>query len=210
MKTIIFGGTFNPIHLGHLYVIHSIATQTDYERIIIIPTLEPPHKKYRREISDEDRVILIHKGIDDYFQIYSDDRKVEIVVDLIEIERGGKSYMYDTVLEIYKKYEVSSLLAIAIGDDLLSTLESWYQAESLFELVFFLIINRELSSQAQLPPTIKGQYLHVKPFPCSSSTIREMLMSAKSSLHTLSSLLSDSVLDYIIDYELYHRHYSYN
>lgn len=208
MKTIIFGGTFNPIHLGHLYVIHAIASQTDYERIIIVPTLEPPHKQYSKAISDEDRLNLIHKGVDDYSQIYSEDRKLDIVVDETEIDRGGKSYMYDTVLEIYNRYDITSTLAIAIGDDLLPTLESWYRAEDLFELVYFLIIHRNLHSHPQLPQHIKGEYIKVKPFPCSSSFIREMLGSAKSSLHTLSSLLSDSVLDYIIDYELYHRHYS--
>ncbi len=208
MKTIIFGGTFNPIHLGHLNLIHAISSLTDYERIIVIPTLEPPHKQYHKTISDEDRLELIHKGIEDYSQIYSDDRNVEIVVDLCEIERGGKSYMYDTVLDVYKRYTISGTLAIAIGDDLLSTLHSWYRAEDLISIVYFVVVNRDEQNQVVLPDTIRGEYIKVTPFPCSSSTIRNLLGSAKSSLHTLSSLLSDSVLDYIIDYELYQRNYS--
>ena len=208
MKTIIFGGTFNPIHLGHLNLIHAIASLTDYERIIVIPTLEPPHKQYNKAISDEDRLELIHKGLEDYSQIYSDDRNVEIIVDLCEIERGGKSYMYDTVLDVYKRYTISGTLAIAIGADLLSTLNSWYRAEDLISIVYFVVVNRDEQNQVILPDTIRGEYIKVTPFPCSSSTIRNLLGSAKSSLHTLSSLLSDSVLDYIIDYELYQRNYS--
>jgi len=208
VKTIIFGGTFNPIHLGHLYLIHAIVTHSDYERIIVVPTLEPPHKQYNKAIRDEERLELIHKGLDDYSQIYSDDRKVEIVVDLSEIDRGGNSYMYDTALDIYNRYDVSGTLAIAIGDDLLPSLDVWYRAEELISIVYFIVVNRDNHHHSPLPEHIKGEYIKVKPFPCSSSTIRNLLGSAKSSLHTLSSLLSDSVLDYIIDYELYQRHYS--
>ncbi|NCB02455.1 MAG: nicotinate (nicotinamide) nucleotide adenylyltransferase [Spirochaetia bacterium] len=206
MKTIIFGGTFNPIHLGHLYLIHAIASQSDYERIIVIPTLEPPHKEYIREISDQDRLELIHKGIDDYYHIYREDRKIEILIDTLEIDRGGKSYMYDTVIEMYRKYEITGTLAIAIGDDLLPSLESWYRFEDLVSIVYFVVVHRLEKNKIDFPKNAHGEYILVEPFPCSSTSIREMLGSAKSSLHTLTSLLSETVLDYIIDYELYQRH----
>ncbi len=206
MKTIIFGGTFDPIHLGHLYLLHAIASLSDYERIIVIPTYDPPHKIYDKQISDTDRLELLYRGVEDYRVLYPEDRPIEIIIDSVEIDRGGKSYMYDTVLNLYTRYQITGKIAVAIGDDLLPTISSWYRAEELFQLVYFIIVNRLEKSKIELPKTLQGEYIEVEPFLCSSTIIREMLGNAKSSLHSLSFLLSESVLDYIIDYDLYQRH----
>jgi nicotinate-nucleotide adenylyltransferase len=204
LKTIIFGGTFNPIHLGHLYVLHSLALHTDYQRVILLPSSQPPHKHYQQDISDEDRLELLHRALDDYTTLYPDDRPLTFVIDTCEIDRGGKSYMYDSVLDISQRYDITGTLALAIGDDLLPNLMSWHEADKLIKMLDFVVISREFTGKGRtLPDLIHGTYLEVTHLECSSTSIREQLKSTTGCIYALKDLLSESVLDYIIDYELY-------
>ncbi len=204
MKTILFGGTFNPVHLGHLHVLHSIAFHTDYERVIILPASQPPHKAYRQVITDSQRLELLHLAVEDYHRLYPDDRALECIIDTCEIDRGGKSYMYDSVMDIHTRYEITGTLALAIGDDLFPTLKDWYRGEDLIQLVHFVVITRDRQNENRVfPNQLDGEFLEVAPVRCSSTSIRDQLKSTTGCLYSLKEQLSESVLDYIIDYGLY-------
>ncbi len=205
MKTIIFGGTFNPIHFGHLYLIHTIAEQTDYQRMILLPSREPVHKSYREQINQEQRLELIYRGIEDYHRYYGSDRQIDIVVDTCELTREAASYTYMSVTDIYQRYDIDGTLGIVVGDDLVEDLSSWYRYEDLVHLVYFLVITREkeTKSRRNLPVGVNGRWIDVEPIEVSSSHIRRLLSTGAGDIQELHSLLSDGVLDYILDHELY-------
>ncbi len=201
MKTLIFGGTFNPVHLGHLFILHVIAEKTDYERVIMLPSRHPVHKKYRKEITNEQRLDLLYKGVEDYHDFYFSDRKLEIVIDECELTRPSESYTYESVIDIYQRYDIDGKLAVIVGDDLVEELPAWHRAEELFPLVHFLVVTRETGKS--FPAGVDGRWIDVEPIDCSSSRIRELLHSHTGDIQELHALLSDGVLDYILDYELY-------
>ena len=205
VKTIVFGGTFNPIHLGHLYLIHTLAEQTDYQRLILLPAREPVHKSYQEQVTQEQRLDLIYCGIDDYHSYYAHDRQMDIVVDTCELTRDAASYTYMSVTDIYQRYDIDGTLGVVVGDDLVEGLHTWYRFEELVSLVHFLVITREneIDGRDTLPEGIDCHWLDVDPVKVSSSHIRELLGASAGDIQELHSLLSDGVLDYILDHELY-------
>lgn len=205
MKTIVFGGTFNPIHLGHLYLIHTLAEKTDYQRLILLPAREPVHKSYQEQVTQQQRLDLIYCGIDDYRRYYPHDRQMNIVVDTCELTRNAASYTYMSVTDIYQRYDIDGTLAVVVGDDLVEDLHTWYRFDELVSLVKILVITRdkELDGKDKLPEGIDCQWIDVDPMKVSSSQIRELLYASAGDIQELHSLLSDGVLDYILDHELY-------
>ncbi len=189
------------MHLGHLYMIHTIAERTEYERIIILPSKAPVHKSYQKEITNEQRLDLLHLGLEDYRSFYPEDREMEIVVDTCELTRESESYTYMSVVDIYQRYDIDGTLAIVVGDDLVEDLHTWYRAEDLFPLVHILVVTRNRGKA--FPEGVDGEWIDVEPVECSSTYIREVLHSPKGDIQELQMLLSDGVLDYILDYELY-------
>ena len=91
----VFGGTFNPPHLGHLRLVRRFADRLSMSKVLIIPTYMPPHKQTGELASKEDRLNMCRLmfSCDDRFKVSS-----------IETDRGGKSYTYDTLKELKGLY----------------------------------------------------------------------------------------------------------
>ncbi len=204
MKTAVIGGTFDPVHLGHMHLLHSLVELTDYERVLLIPVANPPHKKQETSVTTEHRVTMLHLAFDQYYEYYPTDREVEIVIELCEIERGGTSFMFDTVSDLYQRYMIDGKIAMVIGDDLLSGLRRWYRFEELRHDVEFIICRRAQIRPAQvLPPGVVGRFLENPVMEDSSTAIRELLASGEATSEKLTSLVPSSVVQYIQDYGLY-------
>jgi nicotinate-nucleotide adenylyltransferase len=204
MKTAVIGGTFDPVHLGHLHLLHSLIEFTDYQRVLIVPVANPPHKEREAAVSAQDRVSMLNLALDDYHQIYTDDREVQILIDQLEIERGGTSYMFDTVQEIYKRYEITGQLGMVIGDDLLPGLRRWYRFDELRHSVEFIICRRAaVRPQQILPPGVVGTFLENPILEDSSTHIRELLSKKQNFDYELTSLLPKSVVQFIEEHGLY-------
>lgn len=204
MKTAVIGGTFDPVHLGHLHLLHSLVELTDYERVLLIPVANPPHKRHESSVSTDNRINMLHLALDQYYEIYPTDRKVEVLVELCEIERGGTSFMFDTVEELYKKYDVDGKIGMVIGDDLLSGLRRWYRFDELRHAVEFIVCRRaRVRPQQLLPPGVEGRFLENPVMEDSSTHIRKVLLEGESTFEELASLLPKSVVQYIQDYGLY-------
>ena len=125
MKTGIFGGSFNPVHNGHLHLMNSYKKSLNLDRIILIPTSVPPHKADSELASAEDRIAMLRLV----------ENEVEhIEVSDIEFQREGKSYTYDTVTELKKLYPDDDFYLI-IGSDQYLYFNNWYRADELLELV---------------------------------------------------------------------------
>lgn len=204
MKTAVIGGTFDPVHLGHMHLLHSLVELTDYERVLLIPVANPPHKQHEVSVTTEDRLAMLHLAFEQFYTYYPQDRQVEIIIETCEIERGGTSYMFDTVQELYRTYTVDGKIGMVIGDDLLSGLRRWYRFEELRDVVEFIICRRAPVRPSQiLPPGVIGRFLENPVMDDSSTRIRKLLADGSVSCEELTSLLPESVVHYILSYDLY-------
>lgn len=120
MRIGIFGGTFNPPHLGHKHLAEEIRETANLDKIIIIPAFTPPHKAIKELADGVHRMKMCELLFNDSFYDISD----------IEIKRQGKSYTVDTVTELKKLYPDDELFLI-IGADMLMSFDKWYRYEAI-------------------------------------------------------------------------------
>ncbi len=135
--TAIFGGTFNPFHKGHYDILASLCKNNNIEKVLVLPDRIPPHKVCNFLAPDLDRIEMCRIACNDF-------QKAELC--LIEFEREGKSYTYDTVTLLKKMYPDTEF-AVVVGADMLASLDTWYNFENLKKSVSFLAFNRDGSKE---------------------------------------------------------------
>lgn len=142
-KIAFFGGTFDPIHLGHLFLLHQATQFTPFESIILSPVNINNFKLTKDSpATGEDRLEMVKLAILDYKELYPDD-KISLLVNGDDIERGGVTYAYNSICNLIQKYTIQGKIGYFIGDDLLPTLHKWYKIEELLEKVDFYVFTRE-------------------------------------------------------------------
>ena len=145
-ETALLGGSFNPIHIGHLSLIHDAYELAGVEKVILIPALLSNFKRSSHPLDFDIRVELIELAIKDYRDIWPED-DVEIEVSLIEKERGGISYTSDTIRHFLPFYAKDGKIDFIIGDDILANLDKWHEYSFLREHVRFLCFVRDGGSR---------------------------------------------------------------
>lgn len=130
--TALFGGTFNPFHIGHLQMLESLCKADFIDKVLVIPDRIPPHKTCDFLASDTDRINMCRLAVERF-------EKAE--VSLIEFERDGKSYTYDTVFTLKQIFPKTNF-AVVCGADMISSLDTWHRFTELKRLVCFLAFNR--------------------------------------------------------------------
>jgi nicotinate-nucleotide adenylyltransferase len=128
----ILGGTFNPIHVGHLLMAQDALEQLRLDCVLFIPSAQPPHKTVDKLASARDRLRMIKLAI-------RDNNRFE--VDDIEVKRGGKSYSVDTLLQLKRRYPRADFFFI-IGADSLRELHLWREVKRLVSLCTFVTVPR--------------------------------------------------------------------
>jgi nicotinate-nucleotide adenylyltransferase len=128
----ILGGTFNPIHLGHLLIAQDAMEQLGLERVKFIPSATPPHKAVDKLASERDRLRMIALAIRGNHCFEVDD---------IEVRRGGKSYSVDTLTEL-RRQEPRADFYFIIGADSLRELHLWREVQLLVTLCTFVTVSR--------------------------------------------------------------------
>ena len=129
----IFGGTFNPFHIGHYEMLDALCSLDFIDKVYVMPDNIPPHKSFDNDVSDNDRQNMCALACNDF-------EKAELC--LIEFEREGKSYTIDTIKLLKSKYPTDKFY-IAIGGDMLSSLDSWYNWQELIKETSFLAFYRK-------------------------------------------------------------------
>ncbi len=186
----IFGGTFNPIHLGHLIIAGKVRESLNLEKIIFVPAHYPPHKK-APEIGGLHRYRMVKLAISNNFYF---------VASKIELEREGKSYTIDTVNALKKMYLPEKDFYFILGLDAYLETDSWKEIEKLKKLVTFVVVKRNVIPSGTRNLSFKNvSFIDLEPIGISSSEIRSRIKKGKS-VHTL---LPDKVMNYIQQHHLY-------
>ena len=186
MKIGIFGGTFNPPHLGHKHFVKAMADKLGLDKVLIIPTFEPPHKETDHNISCEDRIRMCRRLFDD--------KRFEI--STIETDRGGKSYTVKTLEELRKVYPDDELCFL-LGSDMLLSFHTWYRYEDILKLCTLCAATREKG--LELPDDKCIVVEDFEPVEMSSTEIREKVRLGED----VSEFTGEEIASFIEEKELY-------
>ncbi|MCF0237380.1 MAG: nicotinate (nicotinamide) nucleotide adenylyltransferase [Sphaerochaetaceae bacterium] len=201
MSLAILGGSFDPVHIGHLSLLNVAVTNSDYNNFLVIPAKVSNFKQDSKpRATDRQRLEMLNLALLDYKTMFSHSRDISIEVCTMELERGGVSYTYDTVMELKRKYSIKERIGLIIGDDHLEGLSHWYEFEKLSKEVEFLICSRFKTEESleSLSKNICYRRLENNVlFPQSSTAIRD-------NIEKFSNYLSPKVLDYVREKNLYH------
>jgi nicotinate-nucleotide adenylyltransferase len=131
-KVCIFGGTFNPPHIGHLIMANEVYHALDFQEIRFMPNATPPHKEASQLATGEQRLRMLQLSIEafPYFQVES-----------FEIENGGISYTFDTMNELQKR-EPGTQFSFLIGADMIAYLDKWVKIDELVKIVQLVGVRR--------------------------------------------------------------------
>ncbi len=179
----LYGGSFDPVHLGHLLMAHAAREEASLDRLIFIPAAQSPFKPGRRMAPPEIRCQLLRLALAGLPWAAIDDQ---------EIRRGGVSYTIDTVRAISAGHKGARLFYL-VGADQAALLPQWRQAEELAESAEFLVIPRPGEPVPALPPPFRGQVLKGTPIQISSSEIRQRVASGLPYSHLLPPGVGEAV-----------------
>ncbi|MEO9136386.1 MAG: nicotinate-nucleotide adenylyltransferase [Casimicrobiaceae bacterium] len=210
----ILGGTFDPVHYGHLRLADDVRTALALPEVRLVPARDPPHRP-APDASARDRVAMLERAVREF---------PGLVVDTREIARAGKSYTVDTLAELRAEMPRKPL-ALLVGADAFHGLPSWHRWKDLFELAHLIVVPRPgVAIDANLPDALATEWharriddpralrarasgsIYLQPVtaqPISSTAIRaaRLLDNAKSA--EIAGLLPAAVLAYIESNGLY-------
>jgi len=196
----ILGGTFNPVHIGHLILAQSAVEAFDLAKVLFIPCAQPPHKEPAGLVTAEHRMAMLEAAIEGDLRFEVSD---------IEIKRGGTSYAIATVRQLLRIYPQSKLFFI-IGSDTLPELHLWKDVNALLKLCTFVTFGRpgqnhrplqpdDLHLDPPWPEQLLRNYQELRLVDVSSSDVRYRLAEGMS----IRYLVPLSVEMYIAEHGLY-------
>jgi nicotinate-nucleotide adenylyltransferase len=184
MRIGIMGGTFDPIHRGHLILARDAREELDLNRLIFVPNHISPHKQGRSAAPAEMRAAMVRAAIKGQEGLEMDD---------IELKRGGTSYTIDTVLHLRALHPDADLFYL-IGEDNLAALHTWRRVDELQYLVQWVVMSRGTDGPPHPYITLKQRRVDI-----SSTDIRERVAKGQS----IRYLVPDKVLQIIENHQLY-------
>ena len=201
MRVGILGGTFNPVHLGHLIMAQRAAEEFKLGKVMFIPCAVPPHKRSGDLACPQDRFRMVQRAIGGNPKFEACD---------LEIRRGGKSYSYDTLRQLHAADGEGDRFFFITGADGLAQIRQWHRIQDLMKLCRFIVVARpgvptDKILKGMAPPDRKyfGQYvLDACPMGISSREIRRRVRAGLSVRY----FVSEPVAAYVEDAGLYTSH----
>jgi nicotinate-nucleotide adenylyltransferase len=187
----IFGGTFDPIHLGHLIVAQQAAEKLGLEQVIFIPAGQPPHKRGEKLSPARDRYNMVRLGIKGHRLFKVSD---------IELKSKGSSYTVNTLKALKSKHKTAGLFLL-LGMDQARLLSTWKEPQDLFELATVCVLSRPGFSREEVEPRWRKRirFLPVSRIDISATGIRDRARRSQ----TIRSLVPETVAGYIKNHKLY-------
>lgn len=189
MKIGIFGGSFNPIHNGHIKMAEKFIERAELDRLIVMPTGAPFYKFLPDLAKADDRLEMCKIA-------FGNNKK--IIVSDIETKSEGKVYTYDTLCRIKQQYPDSSLFML-VGSDVLNSIVYWYKSDEILSVAKICAFCRPGAAiSPKIMEKIQSKTINIElfgdPMPDISSTmVREKIRNGDG----INNLISKSVLDYI-------------
>lgn len=159
----IFGGSFDPVHLGHLLVARAALEELRLDRVFFVPAARSPFKPESEPAPAHERLCMLRLALAGMAECSVDDQ---------EVLRGGVSYTIETVRRYVSDYPEAELFWV-IGADHLPGLPRWRDAELLARHLQFVVVPRPSAEALQMPAPFRGVYLRGFPLSLSSSEIRQ-------------------------------------
>ncbi|NLK91011.1 MAG: nicotinate-nucleotide adenylyltransferase [Clostridiales bacterium] len=193
------GGTFDPVHYGHLFIAQTALSRLNLNKVLFIPAKIPPHKR-KNIITDADkRVHMLNLAIES---------NPKFETSTIEIDRQKTSYTIDTVRELYQHHDEGTQFYFVMGSDAFKYIETWKEYKELFKIIEFIVMTRQILKNGSLDEKIKvltkehdAKIIKIEiPFlDISSTIIRKRVKEGE----PIKYLLPESVEKYVFDKKLY-------
>jgi nicotinate-nucleotide adenylyltransferase len=206
----ILGGTFNPIHFGHLRMAQELANSLNLDEIRFIPAANPPHKN-KPEVSAQHRASMVQLAIADNPTFQLDTR---------ELERNGASYTIDTLISLRNELGENVSICLIMGSDTFTKLDTWHRWNELMDYCHIILVQRPNTKSEQLSEQMTqylsahytenvddfaektAGYIHMQLISAqdiSATKIRQNFAEGASNKY----LLLDAVLAYVAQHQLY-------
>ncbi|MEE0434019.1 MAG: nicotinate (nicotinamide) nucleotide adenylyltransferase [Peptococcaceae bacterium] len=197
MQIGLFGGTFDPIHLGHVDMINQLCEQMQLDKVVFIPSYIPPHKHKAHMTSYRDRLAMTKLAVAE---------EPHFEVSTYESEQETPSYTYHTVLHFSDIYP-DDVLYYIVGVDAFNDIETWYRWRDLLQMVQFIVIDRpgrklfmsEETKKIVHQSAYDVHHLALHTLPVSSTMVRQRLQAKES----VAGCLAPAVQNYIEKHQLY-------
>ena len=188
-KTALIGGTFDPVHIGHINLFHNVYALAGFDSLIVIPAMISNFKQNTKPVSFSERVSMLELAIEDYKELYPSD-KLDIQISRYEGDKGGVSYTSETIRHFYDEVVDEGKVNFIIGDDILPDLNRWHDFEYIKANVRFFCFSREGK---------KGDYGAEVHFICSPIT-----KASSSSIRSgKEGMLTNHVKEFVDEHKLY-------
>jgi len=195
----ILGGTFDPIHFGHLFIAQTALDRLGLNKIIFIPTGKPPHKKERLITDSYNRIDMLNLATKS---------NPQFEISFIEINRDKTSYTIDTIKELQLNYGEDTDIYFITGTDAFIDIETWKEYKELLSIAKFIVMTRQILNSELLDEKIElfiKKYganitkIEIPTLDISSTDIRRRMKEGNS----IKYLLPESVEKYILKNRLY-------
>ena len=191
----ILGGTFDPVHNGHIAAARQLLGAADVDQVWLMPNATPPHRTAAPVAPAEDRMRMVEVAVAGYDGL---------VASRVEVDRGGISYTFDTIRELAREYP-GQRFTLLIGSDAALQIRSWHNADALLDEASFVIFNRPETALA--PQTLhelgfapaRTRIVHLDTPPIAAHQVRDRLARGA----PIDDLVPAAVADYIRAHELY-------
>jgi nicotinate-nucleotide adenylyltransferase len=183
MKIGLFGGSFDPVHLGHLLVGQAAREELGLDRLFFIPAAQSPFKPDSKPISGANRLRLLRLALAG---------KAWCEIDEQELHRGGVSYTIDTVRDYARRFPEAQIFYL-IGGDHVAKLPAWREAEELARRVEFVVVPRPGQAETPFPESFHGRSLKGFPLGVSSSQIRARIRSGQPIEHLVPAAVAEAI-----------------
>jgi len=181
----IFGGTFDPVHNGHLMLAHAALTELSLDRLHLIPAAQSPFKPDDPPAGNGARIELLGLAFG---------TMPNCQIDPQELERGGTSYTIDTVRDYTTRHPGAEIFCL-IGADHVPTLPKWREADSLAELANFAAVPRPGETPTNFPAPFRGQWLRGAPIDVAASDIRARVREGRDFKHLVPAPVAGAICE---------------
>ena len=185
----LFGGTFDPIHLGHIQMAEAVRQALDLDEMLMMVANDPWQKRGRVITPAEDRYAMVEAACREW---------TGLLASRMELDRGGATYTVDTVRQL-RAAEPEARIYLVVGADVVADLPTWHQEAELRALVELAVVDRPGTPTAEVPDGWRSVRVEVDPIDLSSTELRRRLDAGES----LTGVLPDGVIRCISERSLY-------